>query len=209
MILRSDESRVTFEHRLVAHHRSVGRRWNYLRRRRGNWRLPKSAQDQMRSGSVAAGAGLLPGAAVDGCVGGSDGACHVVERRGFSSGCATQRSGSNNGSVDCSVRARARPAWLRPRADRSGWSTPRQLQRLGGPQVKPAAGGAYLQRDRIAQVLDAGADIVVRAGWNNARWPDSKANRLALIPLLKKARGKGFIDRPIWIKGSPKQPIAL
>ena len=85
----------------------------------------------MRGGSVAAGARLLLRAAVDGCVRGSDGACRVVERRGFSSGCATQRSGSNNWSVDCSVRARARPTCLRPRADRSGWSTPRQLQRPG------------------------------------------------------------------------------
>lgn len=68
---------------------------------------------------------------------------------------------------------------------------------------------AYLQPDRIAKMLDAGADIVVRAGWNNARWLDSEGNRLNLIALLKKARGKGFIDRPIWIKGSAKEPIAL
>jgi hypothetical protein len=68
---------------------------------------------------------------------------------------------------------------------------------------------AYLQPDRIAKLLDAGADIVVRAGWNNARWLDSEGNRLDLIALLKKSRGKGFIDRPIWIKGSAKEPIAL
>jgi hypothetical protein len=57
--------------------------------------------------------------------------------------------------------------------------------------------------------LDAGADVVVRAGWNNARWLDSKGNRVNLIALLKAARGKGLIDRPIWIKGSAKEPIAL
>lgn len=68
---------------------------------------------------------------------------------------------------------------------------------------------AYLQPDRIAKVLDAGADVVVRAGWNNARWLDVEENRLDLITLLKKARGKGLIDRPIWIKGSAKKPIAL
>jgi hypothetical protein len=61
---------------------------------------------------------------------------------------------------------------------------------------------AYLQPDRIAKVLGAGADIVVRAGWNSARWLDGEENRLDLIALLQKARGKGFIDRPIW-------PIAL
>lgn len=68
---------------------------------------------------------------------------------------------------------------------------------------------AYLQPDRIADELDAGADVVVRAGWNNARWLDSKANRLDLIGLLKKSRGKAVIDRPIWIKGSAKEPLAL
>lgn len=68
---------------------------------------------------------------------------------------------------------------------------------------------AYLQPDRIAKVLKAGADIIVRAGWNNARWLDSDGTRLDLIRLLKNSCGKGFIDRPVWIKGSAKQPIAL
>lgn len=68
---------------------------------------------------------------------------------------------------------------------------------------------AYLQPDRIAKLLDAGADVVVRAGWNGARWLDSKGTRLDLIALLKKARGKGLIDRSIWIKGSAKDPMAL
>src|SRR5919106_417548 len=68
---------------------------------------------------------------------------------------------------------------------------------------------AYLQPDRIVKVLEAGGDVVVRAGWNNARWLDSEGNRLDLIALLKKARGKGLIDRPIGIKGSAKEPIAL
>jgi hypothetical protein len=68
---------------------------------------------------------------------------------------------------------------------------------------------AYLQPDWIAEALDAGADVVVRAGWNNARWLDGKGNRLNLIALLKKSRGKGVIDQPIWIKGSAKQPLAL
>jgi Transposase DDE domain len=68
---------------------------------------------------------------------------------------------------------------------------------------------AYLQPDRIAKVLGAGADVVVRAAWNNARWLDEEGKRVDLIALLKKARGKGLIDRPIWIEGSAKEPIAL
>lgn len=68
---------------------------------------------------------------------------------------------------------------------------------------------AHLQPDRIAKLLDRGADIVVRAAWNNARWVDEQGNPVDLIGLLKKARGKGLIDQPIWIKGSAKEPIAL
>jgi len=68
---------------------------------------------------------------------------------------------------------------------------------------------AYLQPDRIRKVLDDGADIVTRAKWNAARWLDAAGNRLDLIALLKKARRKGLIDKPIWIKGSAKEPIAL
>ncbi|MGY3573035.1 transposase [Bradyrhizobium sp. USDA 4504] len=66
---------------------------------------------------------------------------------------------------------------------------------------------AYLQPDRIAKLLGGGADIIVRAGWHNARWLDSRGNRLDLIALLKKTRGKGLIDQPIWIESSAKGPI--
>lgn len=68
---------------------------------------------------------------------------------------------------------------------------------------------AYLQPDRIAKLLDGGADIVVRAGWNNARWLDRKGSRLDLIAVLKSERGRGSVDRPIWIQGSGNTPIAL
>lgn len=68
---------------------------------------------------------------------------------------------------------------------------------------------AYLRANRVAKVLAQGADIVVRAAWKAAVWLDAQGRRLDLIALLKKERGKGVIDRPIWIKGSAKEPIAL
>jgi Transposase DDE domain len=68
---------------------------------------------------------------------------------------------------------------------------------------------AYLQPDRIANVLAAGADILVRAKWNGARWVDANCDGIDLIQLLKKARGKGLVDRPIWIKATGPTPIAL
>ena len=68
---------------------------------------------------------------------------------------------------------------------------------------------AYLQADRVEKVLDAGADIVTRARWNAACWLDTAGNRLDLIALLKKNRGKGLIDQPIVIETSAKKPIKL
>ena len=68
---------------------------------------------------------------------------------------------------------------------------------------------AYLHPDRVAKVLDDGADIVVRAKWNGARWLDADGDRVDLVALLNKARGKGLIDQPIFIKGSAKKPMEL
>ena len=50
---------------------------------------------------------------------------------------------------------------------------------------------AYLQPDRMAAVLDAGADIVVRAGWRNARWLDADGEPVDLLAELRKARQAG------------------
>jgi hypothetical protein len=86
-------------------------------------------------------------------------------------------------------------------------------ERLDRAAVVPGeiriADRAYLQPDRIARVLAAKGDVIVRGKWNGASWVDADGNKIELIGLLKKARGKGIIDRPIWIMGSAKQPIAL
>lgn len=37
---------------------------------------------------------------------------------------------------------------------------------------------AYISAERIAAVIDAGGDIVVRAGWKNARWSARTASPL-------------------------------
>jgi hypothetical protein len=68
---------------------------------------------------------------------------------------------------------------------------------------------AYMQADRIAAVLDDGADILVRAGWKNARWLDSEGEPFDLIGEFRKVAEHGLIDRPIWVgrKGGP--PLAL
>lgn len=58
---------------------------------------------------------------------------------------------------------------------------------------------AYLQPDRIAVVLKAGADVLVRAGWKNARWLDADGEPVDLLAEFRKAAKRGLIDRPIWI----------
>jgi Transposase DDE domain len=67
---------------------------------------------------------------------------------------------------------------------------------------------AYLQPDRMAGLLEAGADFVIRAGWKSARWLDVKGRPLDLIAELRVAR-KHVIDRPIWIKRKGGAPLAL
>jgi Transposase DDE domain len=67
---------------------------------------------------------------------------------------------------------------------------------------------AYLQPDRMAAVLEAGADIVVRAGWKGARWLDADGRSLDLIAELRKT-ACSLIDRPIWIKCKRGAPLAL
>jgi len=58
---------------------------------------------------------------------------------------------------------------------------------------------AYLQPDRMARVIDAGADVVIRAGWKSARWVDETGNMVDVGGELRDTTGD-LVDRPIWIK---------
>jgi hypothetical protein len=68
---------------------------------------------------------------------------------------------------------------------------------------------AYLQPERIAGVLDEGADLVVRAGWRNARWLDGEGKPVDLLAEFRKASDAGLIDRPIFIGRKGGKPLAL
>jgi Transposase DDE domain len=68
---------------------------------------------------------------------------------------------------------------------------------------------AYLQPDRMATVIDAGADVVIRAGWKSACWLDEEGDAFDLVAELRKAAARGLIDRPIWIKRKGGSPLAL
>jgi hypothetical protein len=58
---------------------------------------------------------------------------------------------------------------------------------------------AHMQPDRMAKVIDAGADVVIRAGWKSARWVDETGNAIDVVAELRDATSD-LVDRPIWIK---------
>jgi len=68
---------------------------------------------------------------------------------------------------------------------------------------------AYLQPQRMADLIRAGADFVIRAGWKSARWLDCKGLALDLTAELRKAAERGLIDCPIWIKLKRGEALAL
>jgi len=68
---------------------------------------------------------------------------------------------------------------------------------------------AYMQPDRIATVLNAGADILVRTPWKGARWRDAEGEPVDLIAELGKAAATGLIDRPVWIERKSGPALAL
>jgi hypothetical protein len=69
----------------------------------------------------------------------------------------------------------------------------------------------YAQADRFAPVLEAGGDILVRAGWKGVRWLNEDGTRFDLIATLRAAK-KGdlaTIDRPVWIGRNSGAPIKM
>ena len=67
----------------------------------------------------------------------------------------------------------------------------------------------YLQPDRIANVLEQDADVLIRAGWRNARWLDAEGAPVDLLAEFRKASDCGLIDRPIFIGCKSGKPLAL
>lgn len=68
---------------------------------------------------------------------------------------------------------------------------------------------AYMQPERMARLIEAGADFVIRAGWKSARWRDAEGRSINLISLLRKAAPRGLVDCPIWIKPRRGASLAL
>ena len=69
----------------------------------------------------------------------------------------------------------------------------------------------YMQAERIAPVLKAGGDVLVRAGWKGACWLTEDGTRFDLIATLRAAKkaGQVTIDQPIWVGRDRKTPIRM
>lgn len=80
-------------------------------------------------------------------------------------------------------------------------------ERLDRAAVVPGeiriADRAYLQPERLAKVLEAGADVIIRAPWNGARWIDEKGDRVDLIAMLSGTHAKRIL--PIGRFGSRRR----
>ena len=67
---------------------------------------------------------------------------------------------------------------------------------------------AYMQPDRMANVIAAGADLLIRAGWSSVRWLDVEGRSLDLIALLRNEPGNS-IDRKIRIGRNAGEPLPM
>jgi len=67
---------------------------------------------------------------------------------------------------------------------------------------------AYMQPDRMARVIAAGADILIRAGWSSVRWLKTDGKALDLIALLRTQTGNG-LERKIMIGRNDGAPLSL
>ena len=67
----------------------------------------------------------------------------------------------------------------------------------------------FMHPDRLARVLEQGADIVVRTGWKGARWLDGDGKPFDILAALAAAENAGVLDRPIWVARKKAPPLAL
>jgi IS4 transposase len=68
------------------------------------------------------------------------------------------------------------------------------------------ADAAFLQVDQIGEVIQEGADVLVRGSWRHARWQEEDGTLIDILAELKKVEEKGFLDRTMWLgrkKGKP------
>src|SRR5438105_4147442 len=68
---------------------------------------------------------------------------------------------------------------------------------------------AYMQPERIAAVIAAGGEVLVRAGLKSAGWLDAEGGPFDLVAALRHNTERGLIDRPIWVRRQAGPALGL
>lgn len=88
----------------------------------------------------------------------------------------------------------------------------------GGERIDrvPVVGGelrmadaAFLQVDQIGEVMQDGADVLVRGSWRHARWLDANGVGIDLLAELGKVESIGHLDRTLWLGRKKDTPIEM
>jgi Transposase DDE domain len=69
----------------------------------------------------------------------------------------------------------------------------------------------FMRPEPLAHILEQGADVIVRAPWQGARWLSGDGKAFDLLAALEAAETAGVLDRPIWIarKNAPALGLRL
>jgi len=71
------------------------------------------------------------------------------------------------------------------------------------------ADAAFLQVDQISEVIQQGADVLVRGSWRHARWLDANARSIDILTELREVEAKGCLDRTMWLGRQKGKPIKM
>jgi Transposase DDE domain len=71
------------------------------------------------------------------------------------------------------------------------------------------ADAAFLQVDQIGEVMEHGADVLVRGSWRHARWLDASGAPIDLLAELKRVESTGRLDRTLWLGRSKGAPFEM
>jgi IS4 transposase len=71
------------------------------------------------------------------------------------------------------------------------------------------ADAAFLQVDQIGEVMQQGADVLVRGSWRHARWQEENGTPIDILAELKKVEEKGYLDRTMWLGRQKGKPIKM
>jgi hypothetical protein len=71
------------------------------------------------------------------------------------------------------------------------------------------ADAAFLQIDQIGEVIEKGADVLVRGSWRHARWLDENGRSMDILAELKGVEAQGYLDRNMRLGRQKGEPLKM